>query len=71
MLRQIGGIIATLFISIASGYGTGVLASSLKDDSTEFSKRESPKVLVRQPSTSNLFHEPSTTTVEVSDHDHR
>jgi ammonium transporter Rh len=34
MLRQFGGIIATLFISIASGYGTGVLASSLKDDST-------------------------------------
>jgi ammonium transporter Rh len=34
MLRQLGGIIATLIISIASGYGTGVLASSLKDDLT-------------------------------------
>jgi ammonium transporter Rh len=34
MMRQLGGIVATLAISIASGYGTGVLASSLKDDST-------------------------------------
>lgn len=34
MLRQFGGIVATFAISIASGYGTGVLASSLKDDST-------------------------------------
>jgi ammonium transporter Rh len=34
MLRQLGGILVTLAIAICSGYGTGVLAASCKDDTT-------------------------------------
>ena len=34
MLCQLGGIVATLLVSIVSGYGTGLVAYSFKDDST-------------------------------------
>jgi ammonium transporter Rh len=34
MLCQLGGIVATLFVSIVSGYGTGLVANSFKNDST-------------------------------------
>jgi ammonium transporter Rh len=34
MLCQVGGIIATLLVSILSGYGTGMVAKSFKDDDT-------------------------------------
>lgn len=34
MCRQFAGVIATLLVSVAGGYGTGVFASSFKDDTT-------------------------------------
>jgi len=34
MLRQFGGIVATLVVSISSGYATGLVAASVKGDST-------------------------------------
>ena len=34
MVRQLGGVLATLLVSISSGYGTGLFAKSFKDEST-------------------------------------